>query len=42
MEIDTESTSELNREGLNGIIVMSARGADSKVVPSATYLPILI
>lgn len=41
IEIDTESTSELSREGLNGIIVMSARGADRKVVPSATYLPVL-
>ena len=40
MKIDTESTSELSREGLNGIIVLSARGADRKVVPSATYLPV--
>lgn len=42
MELDTESTSELSSEGVNGIIVVSARGADTKVVPSATYLPILV
>ena len=42
METDTEATFELSREGLDGIIVMSARGADRRVVPSATYLPIFI